>query len=99
MNVEYLRALGVSTILGGEFEEGLVQLAGRMAANGKQASAQPAESLISMARLQFEVPDRSGMPAMEKYARLNVPGDCYRIVGLTEVFLGFMQLCRHSPLV
>src|SRR5467141_225092 len=58
MNVEYLRALGVSTILGGEFEEGLVQLAGRMATNGAQASAQPPDSQISMARLRFEVPDR-----------------------------------------
>ncbi len=65
MNVDYLRALGVSTILGGEFEEGLVQLAERLAANGTQASAQPMESMISMARLQFEVPDRSGMPTME----------------------------------
>ncbi len=99
MNVEYLRALGVSTILGGEFEEGLVQLAGRMAADGKQASAQPAESLISMARLQFEVPDRSGMPAMEKYARLIVPGDGYRIVGSTEASRGCKHLCRHCPIV
>ena len=34
MNVEYLRSLGVSTILGGEFEEGLVRLAQRLVANG-----------------------------------------------------------------
>src|SRR6266849_5821542 len=50
MNVDYLRALGVSTILGGEFEGGLVDLAERLATNGKQATAQPPESLISMAR-------------------------------------------------
>src|SRR5712691_10169181 len=56
MNVDYLRALGVSTILGGEFEEALVQLAERLAASGK-AIAQPRESMISMARLPFEVPD------------------------------------------
>src|SRR2546425_3648607 len=51
MNVDYLRALGVTSILGGEFEEALVQLAKRLAANGKQDVAQPPESLISMARL------------------------------------------------
>jgi len=79
MNVEYLQALGVSTILGGEFEEGLVQLAERLAMDGK-AIAQPPESMISRARLQFEVPDRSGMPAMEMYAHLIVPGDGFRIV-------------------
>jgi len=99
MNVEYLRALGVTTILGGEFEEALAQLAEHLAANGTQAPAQPSDSLISMARLQFEVPDRSGMPAMEKYAHLIVPGDGYRIVGSTEASRGCKHLCRHCPIV
>src|SRR5258707_461965 len=99
MNVEYLRALGVITILGGEFEEALVQLAERLSANGMQAPAQPSASQISMARLQFEVPDRSGMPAMEKYAHLIVPGDGYRIVGSTEASRGCKHLCRHCPIV
>jgi radical SAM superfamily enzyme YgiQ (UPF0313 family) len=99
MNLEYLRALGVTTILGGEFEEALVQLAERLSANGMQAPAQPSDSLIFMARLQFEVPDRSGMPAMEKYAHLIVPGDGYRIVGSTEASRGCKHLCRHCPIV
>ncbi len=99
MNVDYLRALGVSTILGGEFEENLVHLAERLAMDGARANALPAEPLISMARLQFEVPDRSGMPAMEKYAHLIVPGDGYRIVGSTEASRGCKHLCRHCPIV
>jgi radical SAM superfamily enzyme YgiQ (UPF0313 family) len=99
MNVDYLRALGVSTILGGEFEEGLAQLAERLATNEKQDIAQPMESMISMARLQFEVPDRSGMPSIEKYAHLIVPGDGYRIVGSTEASRGCKHLCRHCPIV
>ncbi len=99
MNVDYLRALGVSTILGGEFEEGLVHLAERLATGGGQASEQPQDSIISMVRLQFEVPDRSGMPAMEKYAHLVLPGDGYRIVGSTEASRGCKHLCRHCPIV
>jgi radical SAM superfamily enzyme YgiQ (UPF0313 family) len=99
MNVEYLRALGVATILGGEFEEGLVRLAERLDANGKQAVAPPAESVISLSRLQFEVPDRSGMPPMEKYAHLIVPGNGFRIVGSTEASRGCKHLCRHCPIV
>jgi len=98
MNVEYLRAFGVSTILGGEFEEGLVQLAEQLATDGT-AIAQSPESMISLARLQFEVPDRSGMPAMEKYAHLIVPGDGFRIVGSTEASRGCKHLCRHCPIV
>src|SRR3989440_1130674 len=99
MNADYLRALGVATILGGEFEEGLVHLAERLATAGQEAILQPAESRISMARLQFQVPDRSGMPAMEKYAHLIVPGDGYRIVGSTEASRGCKHLCRHCPIV
>ena len=99
MNVDYLRGLGVSTILGGEFEEELVRLAERLTSNGKQLTVQSVESLISTARLQFEVPDRSGMPAMEKYAHLIVPGGGFRIVGSTEASRGCKHLCRHCPIV
>src|SRR6266403_1016273 len=99
MNVGYLRSLGVSTILGGEFEEALVHLAERLATGGEQKLARQAESLISLARLSFEVPDRSGMPAIEKYAHLIVPGDGYRIVGSTEASRGCKHLCRHCPIV
>ena len=98
MNVEYLRALGVSTILGGEFEEGLVQLAERLPTDGSSVAQSP-ESMISLARLQFEVPDRSGMPGMEKYAHLIIPGDGFRIVGSTEASRGCKHLCRHCPIV
>src|SRR5260370_33200834 len=98
MNAEYLRAFGVSTVLGGEFEEGLVQLAERLATDGNSI-AQSSDSMISMARFQFEVPDRSGMPPMEKYAHLIVPGHGYRIVGSTDASRGCKHLCRHCPIV
>jgi hypothetical protein len=96
MNVEYLHSLGVSTILGGEFEEGLVHLAKRLSSNGQPENTLQAEPLISLSRLQFEVPDRMGMPPMEKYAHLIVPGDGYRIVGSTEASRGCKHLCRHK---
>ena len=35
MNAEYLRSLGVSTILGGEFEDALVRLSERLAGAGR----------------------------------------------------------------
>jgi Radical SAM superfamily len=105
MNEPYLRSLGVSTILGGEFENGLVHLAERLArsnesnGNGVDQSALQQESLISLERLKFEVPDRSGMPALQKYAHLIIPGDGYRIVGSTEASRGCKHLCRHCPIV
>jgi radical SAM superfamily enzyme YgiQ (UPF0313 family) len=99
MNAKYLRTLGVSTILGGEFEQGLVHLTERLAADGDLKLEQQAEPLISLARLSFEVPDRSGMPPIDKYAHLIVPGDGYRIVGSTEASRGCKHLCRHCPIV
>ena len=99
MNVDYLRTLGVSTILGGEFEEGLVHLAERLAANEGRQLEEQAEPVISLARQSFEVPDRSGMPAIAKYAHLIVPGDGYRVVGSTEASRGCKHLCRHCPIV
>ncbi len=99
MNVEYLRSLGVSTILGGEFEEALVHLAERLAMENNRPSEPQSEPLVSLARLPFEVPDRSGMPPLEKYAHLILPGDGYRIVGSTEASRGCKHLCRHCPIV
>ena len=117
MNVTYLRTLGVTSILGGEFENGLAQLADRLAkANGNTLSAagsasgkfkkesqqqgsQQQEPLISLDRLNFQVPDRSDLPALREYAHLIIPGDGYRIVGSTEASRGCKHSCRHCPIV
>src|SRR6202521_2742449 len=99
MNAEYLRSLGVSTILGGEFEEGLVHLAERIALGERSSVGPQEEPMHSIQRLAFEVPDRTGMPALEKYAHLIMPGKGYRIVGSTEASRGCKHLCRHCPIV
>jgi radical SAM superfamily enzyme YgiQ (UPF0313 family) len=158
MNAEYLRGLGVGTILGGEFEAELVKVAGRIQGlkpladgvemsdlkvrptkieeripdlSGKVASAagshqstasghgaqhaaplhDPADGLraqaggaqiekeISLERLAFLVPDREGMPAIEKYAHLVLPDGSHRVVGSTEASRGCKHLCRHCPIV
>jgi len=98
MNVEYLRSLGVATFLGGEFEQGLVHLAERLADQGKKQTPQK-EELISLERLSFEVPDRTGLPSIEKYAHLIVPGHGFRVVGSTEASRGCKHWCRHCPIV
>jgi radical SAM superfamily enzyme YgiQ (UPF0313 family) len=99
MNAVYLRSLGISTILGGEFENELVHLADRLSQNGFAQNGSQPEPAISLERLNFEVPDRAGLPPMEKYAHLIIPGDGYRIVGSTETSRGCKHLCRHCPIV
>jgi radical SAM superfamily enzyme YgiQ (UPF0313 family) len=101
VNEEYLRGLGVGTILGGEFEEGLASLAARLqssAGNHNGRAAQP-EPVISLARQKFLVPNRAGMPELEKYARVVMPGGEQRVAGSTEATRGCKHLCRHCPIV
>src|ERR1043166_1968406 len=98
MNADYLRSLGVSTILGGEFESGLAHLANRLGTSAESPAAQP-EPMISLERLAFQRPDRTDMPPIAKYAHLIIPGDGSRIVGSTEASRGCKHLCRHCPIV
>src|SRR5712664_373864 len=99
MNAEYLRSLGVGTILGGEFEGELVHLAERLSLTGDEVVGNQQESMVSLERLKFEVPDRAGLAPLVKYAHLVMPGDGFRVVGSTEASRGCKHLCRHCPIV
>ncbi len=107
LNAEALRRSGVGTILGGEFESGLLALAQRLRAsgggNGMRGAAAPGraqiEPEISLERQQFRVPDRSGLPELERYSHLVLPGGEERVAGYTEASRGCKHLCRHCPVV
>jgi len=88
LNEDWLRRAGVTTVIGGEFEQALVDLAG----------GAPPHSPISLARQQFRVPDRAGLPPLASYAQLRVNGGTRR-VGYTEASRGCKHLCRHCPVV
>ncbi len=95
VNAEFLRKLGIRTLIGGEFEEELAALARRLQTGGEA----PAAPLVSLARQHFVVPDRSGLPPLAKYAQLVLPGGGRRTVGYTEASRGCKHLCRHCPVV
>lgn len=102
MNAEYLRTLGVSTILGGEFEEGLVHLAERLNANGNsndKSNGPQLERLISLKRQKFIKPERQGFLSPAKYAHVILPSGEHRVAGYTEASRGCKHLCRHCPIV
>jgi radical SAM superfamily enzyme YgiQ (UPF0313 family) len=103
MNEQYLRSLGVQTILGGEFEEGLAHLVGRFSVKDARPTGPPdthqEEPVISLARLKFQVPDRSGLVPLDRYAHLVMNAGDHRAVGYTEASRGCKHLCRHCPIV
>lgn len=104
-NEELLRSRGVQTVIGGEFEEQLVALAGQVGADrGAEASPTVPSGrqllpLVSLDRLDFRVPDRSGLPALDRYGSMTLVDGDERVVGYTEATRGCKHLCRHCPVV
>lgn len=97
MNETYLRSLGAGTVLGGEFEEGLVAAA--RALQEPDVAPSPSVPSISLARQKFLVPERADLPALGRYAHLNMPNGGQRIAGYTESSRGCKHRCRHCPIV
>jgi radical SAM superfamily enzyme YgiQ (UPF0313 family) len=98
VNEPYLRRLGAETILGGEFEEGLVRLVERLC-SGNQVHRRDAGVTVSLARQNFLVPRRQGLPPLMSYAHLILPDGTHRVAGYTEASRGCKHLCRHCPIV
>ena len=89
VNEEMLRTLGVSHVIGGEFEKALSDL----------ISARADRALpVILDRLSFQTPDRTTLPALREYAGLIADGE-RRVVGYTEASRGCKHLCRHCPIV
>ena len=49
--------------------------------------------------MQFIPPDRRDLPALDRYAALQMPDGTRRMVGYTEASRGCKHLCRHCPIV
>ncbi|MFN8481932.1 MAG: CUAEP/CCAEP-tail radical SAM protein [Anaerolineae bacterium] len=98
-NSDYLRRLGVDTILGGEFEAPLVRLTTWLAATRAVPLPPLAIPVISLDRQAFRVPDRRGLPPLASYAHLALPDGSQRLVGYVEASRGCKHLCRHCPIV
>jgi radical SAM superfamily enzyme YgiQ (UPF0313 family) len=100
LNEEFLRRLGVEHVIGGEFEAELTRVAqGLRPANNAAPRFNPAAAAAPLPRLEFIVPDRSGLPPLTRYASLHMPDGSRQTVGYTEASRGCKHLCRHCPVV
>ncbi|HET6446025.1 MAG TPA: CUAEP/CCAEP-tail radical SAM protein [candidate division Zixibacteria bacterium] len=97
-NETFLRGLGVQTIIGGEFETGLVYLYHQLK-DAEELRPGQAQPLVSMERQQFLVPERNSLPNLEAYAHLILPDGQNRTTGYTETTRGCKHTCRHCPIV
>lgn len=89
LNEALLRESGVSMVLGPEAEEDLVAWV-----RGNPRGLPP-----QLPRLSFIQPDRSGLPALDRYASLQMPDGSRKVVGATEATRGCKHRCRHCPIV
>ena len=99
MNEIYLRHLGVQTVLGSEFEDGLAALAQRLARGVEAAPGEQLEPRVSLACQDFVIPDREGLPSLDRYAYLRLPNGDRRTAGYVEASRGCKHRCRHCPVV
>lgn len=87
LNDALLRERGVSIVLGPEAEADLVEVCG----SGSFGAP--------LQKLKFIQPDRTGLPALDRYASLQMPDGASRIVGSTDATRGCKHRCRHCPIV
>jgi radical SAM superfamily enzyme YgiQ (UPF0313 family) len=100
LNEALLRQRGVTIVLGPEAEEDLVAIAGRSSAVAPGATAgSRVPPLRTIPRLQFIQPDRAGLPALDRYASLQMPDGTRRIAGATDATRGCKHRCLHCPIV
>ncbi len=96
---ESLKRAGVKSLFGGEFEQSLVDLAEHLSGLSAAPQIHPLDSIVSLARLRFQTPDRAGLPPLQSYAHLVMPSGQHRTTGYTEASRGCKHLCRHCPIV
>ena len=96
VNAEALRGLGIETILGGESEPDLLALAQALAAGHPTPFSAP---VVNLGKVDFLVPDRTGLPPLQSYARLVRPDGIELTCGFVEASRGCKHLCRHCPVV
>jgi radical SAM superfamily enzyme YgiQ (UPF0313 family) len=101
LNADYLLAHGANSIIGGEVEAPLADLAEALEVGrpgplpGVRRAGEAAGPNIS--RPVLPVPSRAALPSLKTYARLERDGH-QSLVGYVEASRGCRHLCRHCPI-
>ena len=100
LNDARLREAGATHVFGPECERDLVALALATSMPASVASSTSATVTAAVRRgRSATVPDRQGLPALERYAQLMWPDGHVSVVGAVEATRGCKHLCRHCPVV
>jgi hypothetical protein len=105
MHAGELLAAVADSVIGGEFEASLVELATRLV-NQAPLAGIPGVSLPGadvapprLERLALITPRRDRLPPLERYAKLLHAEGQTRVAGYVEASRGCLHRCRHCPVV
>lgn len=103
LNADWLFSEGLAdSVIAGETEAPLLELA-RALQTGASPEAVPGlttparRAVPHLARLDFPLPDRTGLPPLTEYARYRQNGDLH-LAGYVEASRGCRHTCRHCPI-
>ncbi len=96
MNENRLRESGINSVYGGECEPQLLALAQALA---QQERPRQTQAEVPLAKIDFRVPRRAGLPDLQRYAHLRTADGTSRVVAFAEGSRGCKHLCRHCPVV
>jgi len=97
INEALMREMGVDAVFGGESDQDMVDYVQSVIDDTDHPARH--DALVNLGRVDFAVPERSGLPKLENYAKLVLPDGQQRIMGFTESTRGCKHVCRHCPVV
>lgn len=101
LNADYLLSTVADSIIGGEFEAALTELARQVSRGlpidvpGVATRQQKASPII--ARVERSTPDRRVVAPLDRYARLDYKNEL-RLAGYVEATRGCLHRCTHCPI-
>ncbi len=91
VNAPMLRTLGVEAVFGGESEPDLLAWV--------ETGVAPVNTVVRRDKIEFLLPERRGLPELQRYAKLILADGTEKVTGFAEATRGCKHLCRHCPVV
>src|SRR2546426_5769671 len=99
LNAEHLLRHSADSVMSGEVEDALVELARHLEAAADRGPVGPrAASAPILTKLDFPAPSRSLLGSLKKYAHLERGDGRLELAGYVEASRGCKHHCRHCPI-
>lgn len=101
LNAEYLMTHGADSVIGGEYEQPLIDLIRGLETGAPAAvpgvTDRRRRSPPHLQRLPFAQPDRRALPPLKRYAHLDTGRETFK-AGYVEASRGCLHTCLHCPI-